>query len=224
MRADGEVLILEDDPETLEELRQHFARKRFHPLVARSASGAMATLRRGVPSGHPILAIIDWDLSIAPDQSLASSHVLAVLGRDFPDCLVLVYTANADFFQVRSGIQRSHPRAWLHDKREGGASLMQRVDRLLDRSVADLRVVNGSLLIHVPTQAEYHHRDAVRLTVRQPEVVTFTSDTATRAVRRFGAWLRRQGSSATVVSHGNRMYRLAVKAPDATRSEAPSPR
>ena len=215
MRADAEVLILEDGPETLEGLRRHFERKRFRPLAARSASGAMATLRRGGPAGHPILAIIDWDLSMAPDQSLASSQVLTVLARDFPDCLVVVYTANADSFQVRSGIQRAHPRAWLHDKRETDASLMQRVDRLLDRSVADLSVVNGSLLIHVPTQAEYHHRDAVRLVVRQPEVVTFTSDTATRAVRRFGEWLRRQGSSATVVSHGNRMYRLAVKGPDA---------
>ena len=38
MRANPEVLILEDDAETLDELQNHFARKRFHPLAARSAA------------------------------------------------------------------------------------------------------------------------------------------------------------------------------------------
>jgi hypothetical protein len=152
---------------------------------------------------------------MAPDQTHSSADVLALLARDLPDCLVVVYTANADSFQVRSGIQRAHPRAWLHDKREGDASLIRRVDRLFDRIVADLRVVNGSLLVHVPSQAEYHHRDAIRLAVRYPEAVTLTSETATRAVRRFAHWLRQHDSSATIVAHGHRTYRLAGAAQDA---------
>jgi len=44
MRANPEVLILEDDAETLDELQNHFARKRFHPLAARSAGEAAEDL------------------------------------------------------------------------------------------------------------------------------------------------------------------------------------
>src|SRR5207244_2607675 len=38
MKANPEALLLEDDPETLEELRSHFARKRFYPLAAPRAT------------------------------------------------------------------------------------------------------------------------------------------------------------------------------------------
>jgi hypothetical protein len=112
---------------------------------------------------------------------------------------------------VRSEIHRAHPRAWLHDKRDGDASLMERVDRILDQTVADLCVKEGSVVIHLPTLAEHHHREAVRLVVHHPEIVTFHSDTATKAVRRFGEWLTRQGSALVVVSHGNRKYRLGTR-------------
>ena len=110
---------------------------------------------------------------------------------------------------MRSEIHRAHPRAWLHDKRDGDGSLVERVDRMLDRTVEDLCVTGGTVVIHLPTLAEHHHREAVRLVLHHPEIVTFHSDTATKAVRRFGAWLQRQESAMTVVSHGNRKYRLA---------------
>jgi CO dehydrogenase/acetyl-CoA synthase beta subunit len=42
MRANPEVLILEDDAETLGELQNHFTRKRFHPLTERIASTVAA--------------------------------------------------------------------------------------------------------------------------------------------------------------------------------------
>ena len=116
---------------------------------------------------------------------------------------------NIDSFRVRSEIHRAHPRAWLHDKRDGDASLMERVDRILDHTVEDLRVSEGSVVIHLPTLAEHHHREAVRLVVHHPEIVTFRSDTATKAVRRFTEWLNQQGSAMTVISHGNRKYRLS---------------
>jgi hypothetical protein len=118
---------------------------------------------------------------------------------------------NIDSFRVRSEIHRSHPRAWLHDKRDGEGSLIDRVDRMLDPTVEDLRIIDGSLVLHIPSMAEHHHREAVRLVMHHPEMVTFHSDTATKAVRRFGAWLNRNGSSAAVVSHGNRKYRLASR-------------
>ena len=208
MRANVEVLIVEDDAETLEELRAHFARKRFHPLATRSAAHAVRALRNNAESTRPVLAVVDWDLSKAPDQSLSSSDVLGLLGRELSDCLTIVYSANIDSFRVRSEIHRAHPRAWLHDKRDGDASLMERVDRMLDQTVADLRVSDGSVVVHLPTMAEYHHREAVRLVVHHPEIVTFHSDTATKAVRRFKEWLNQQGSAMTVISHGNRKYRL----------------
>ena len=147
---------------------------------------------------------------MAPDQLSSSTDALCVLAHDVAECLVIVYTANANSFRVRSEINRAHPRAWLHDKREGDNSLMQRVDRMLDRTVADLRIEDGSFVVHIPSQDQCHHREAVRLVIRHPEIVTFHSETATRAARRFGEWLGRHGSPATVVSHGNRRYRLAV--------------
>jgi hypothetical protein len=211
MRANAEVLILEDDAETLEELRDHFARKHFHPLAARSAAHAVSALRNNSESTRPVLAVVDWDLSKAPDQSLTSGDVLALLARELTDCLTIVYSANIDSFRVRSEINRAHPRAWLHDKRDGDASLIDRVDRMLDRTVEDLCVREGTVVIHLPTMAEHHHREAVRLVIHHPEIVTFHSDTATKAVRRFKDWLDRQASAMTVISHGNRKYRLGIR-------------
>ena len=211
MRANAEVLIVEDDAETLEELRSHFALKHFHPLATRSAAHAIAALRNNAASTRPVLAVVDWDLSKAPDQSLTSIDVLSLLSRQLSDCLTIVYSANIDSYRVRSEIHRAHPRAWLHDKRDGDASLVERVDRMLDQTVEDLRIRDGSMVIHVPTLAEHHHREAVRLVVHHPEIVTFHSDTATKAVRRFGAWLDRTGSRVSIVSHGNRKYRLQVR-------------
>jgi len=217
MRANAEVLILEDDAETLDELKVHFSAKRFHPLAARSASRALSMLENNSQSSRPVLAVIDWDLSKAPDSQWSSSDVLARLSRELNDCLVIVYSANIDSFRVRSEIQRAHPRAWLHDKRDGPASLISRVDRVLDQTVADLRVHDGSVVIHMPSLDEHHHREAVRLVVHYPDIVTFHSDTATKAVRRFGEWLVRHGSNVQLVSHGNRKYRLAVAGDPRTR-------
>lgn len=211
MRANAEVLIVEDDAETLEELRAHFARKHFHPLATRSAAHAIAALGNNAASTRPVLAVVDWDLSKAPDQSLTSIDVLSLLSRQLSDCLTIVYSANIDSFRVRSEIHRAHPRAWLHDKRDGDLSLIERVDRMLDRTVEDLRIRDGSMVIHLPTLSEHHHREAVRLVVHHPEIVTFHSDTATKAVRRFGEWLNRTGPRVSVVSHGNRRYRLQVR-------------
>jgi hypothetical protein len=211
MRANAEVLILEDDVETLDELREHFARKSFHPLATRSATHAITALRNNAESTRPVLAVVDWDLSKAPDQSLSSADVLGMLARERSDCLTIVYSANIDTFRVRSEIQRAHPRAWLHDKRDGCHSLIERVDRMLDPTVGDLRIKDGSVVIHLPTMTEHHHREAVRLVVHYPELVTFHSDTATKAVRRFGDWLTRNRSSVEVVSHGNRKYRLGPR-------------
>ncbi|MFN2581595.1 MAG: hypothetical protein ABR498_02500 [Candidatus Dormibacteria bacterium] len=212
MRANPEALLLEDDPKTLEELRYHFGRKHFYPLAARSVTRALSLLENNGESSRPVLAIIDWDLRKAPDAgwTLTSGDVLARLSRDFGECLVIVYSQNIDAFGVRSQIYRAHPRAWLHDKRDGIDTLIERIDRMLDRVVGDLRVHDGSAVIHIPTQAEHHHREAVRLVVHHPEIVTFHSDTATKAVRRFGDWLQHRGSAVRLVSLGNRKYRLQV--------------
>jgi hypothetical protein len=218
MKANPEALLLEDDPETLEELRSHFARKRFYPLAARSATRALSLLENNGESSRPVLAIIDWDLRMAPDNRCTSGDVLGRLAHDFAECLVIVYSQNIDAFRVRSEIHRAHPRAWLHDKRDGVGSLMVRIDRMLDQQVGDLRVHQGTVVIHLPSQDEHHHREAVRLVVHHPDIVTFHSDTATKAVRRFGEWLVRHDSMVKLVSLGNRKYRLAVPAstgPDA---------
>lgn len=210
MRANPEVVILEDDPHQLERLRGHLSAKGFHPLGARSASRAITALRNNLASSRPVLAIVDWDMSKAPDQLASSADLLSLLARNAADCLTIVYSANIDSFAVRTGVHRAHPRAWLHDKREGDESLISRIDQMLERRVADLRVKDGSVVVHVPTGAEHHHREAVRLVVHHPEIVALHSDTATKAARRFGAWLVEHGSTVRLVSHGNRRYRLTV--------------
>ena len=210
MRANPEVLILEDDAETLEGLQSHFTRKRFHPLAARSASRALSLLENNRYSSRPVLAIVDWDLGKAPDQAASSGDVLSRLARELRECPVIVYSQNIDAFNVRSQIQRSHPRALLHDKRDGDTSLLERVDRMLDRTVGDLRVHDGTVVVHVPSLDQHHHREAIRLVVHHPDIVTFHSDTSTKAVRRFGEWLREHDSAVRLVSHGNRKYRLSV--------------
>src|SRR5487761_1301638 len=172
MRANAEVLLLEDDAEKLGDLRRHFTARGFHPLAFRSASRAVDTLRDGGPSRRPVVAIVDWDLSMAPDQSVSSRDALCVLAREAPDCAVIVYSANVDAFRVRSEIHRAHPRAWLHDKREGDLSLMERLDRMLDHGVADICIQDGSMVVHLPTQDQFHHREAVRLLIHHPEIVT----------------------------------------------------
>ena len=55
MRANAEVLLVEDDAETLEELRIHFSRKNFHPLATRSAAHAVshAAQQRSVHTAGP---------------------------------------------------------------------------------------------------------------------------------------------------------------------------
>lgn len=210
MRANPEVVILEDDPVQLERLRSHLSAMGFHPLAARSASRAIAALKSNPAGNRPVLAIVDWDMSKAPDQLSSAADLLALLARDGDDCLTIVYSANIDSFAVRAGVHRAHPRAWLHDKREGDQALIARLDRMLERTVADLRITGGTALLHVPTGAEHHHREAVRLVVHYPEIVTLHSDTATRAARRFGNWLTRQESPVRLVSHGNRRYRLTI--------------
>ena len=209
MRANPEVLILEDDAETLDELQNHFTRKRFHPLGARSASRALSLLENNRYSSRPVLAIIDWDLGKAPDTARAAVMCCRDSARELRECPVIVYSQNIDAFNVRSQIQRSHPRALLHDKRDGDASLLERIDRMLDRSVGDLRIHDGTVVVHVPTLKQHHHREAIRLVVHHPDIVTFHSDTATKAVRRFGEWLLERGSTVRLVSHGNRKYRLS---------------
>lgn len=210
MRANPEILILEDDPETLDRLRGHFVKRRFHPLASRSAARSLTILENNQQSSRPVLAIVDWDLSKAPDRDASSTEVLLRLARELPDCLVVVYSQNIDAFHVRSDIQRAHPRAWLHDKRDGDESLLQRIDRMLDQTVGDLRVEGGTVVIHIPSGKEHHHREAIRLAVHYPSIVTFHSDTATKAVRRFGDWLQERGSMVKLISHGNRKYRLEV--------------
>jgi hypothetical protein len=82
---------------------------------------------------------------------------------------------------------------------------------MLDQTVEDLRIQDGSVVIHTPSGDEHHHREAVRLVVHYPEIVTFHSDTSTKAVRRFGDWLARHESRVQLISHGNRKYRLTTR-------------
>ena len=111
-----------------------------------------ATLVRSilVPAPMHLLGAGNWDLSKAPDRTLTSGDVLSLLSRDLPDCLTIVYSANIDSFRVRSEIHRSHPRAWLHDNRDGEGSLSDLADRMPDPPPQDLGPLPGSPHPHDP--------------------------------------------------------------------------
>ena len=81
MRANPEILILEDDAETLDRLRDHFTRKRFHPLASRSASRAITMLQNNLQSSRPVLAIVDSHVvGIAKPAAEIFRHALEPLG------------------------------------------------------------------------------------------------------------------------------------------------
>jgi CheY-like chemotaxis protein len=208
MLAPPEVLLLEDDPEQLAAVVDVVRRSGLEPLAARSPRQALSRLEHF----HPILAIVDLDMSQAPaDERRVGVHdVLRRLHMDHVNCIPLVYSAAVETIDEQAEVFGSHPHALFQSKRHGLERLVQRMDSLLSARVGDV-AVRGGMVVHLPSGDSHTHRVAVSLvTATRANRTLYLSDSDARAARRFQRWLEETGSSVRVRPLGNRFYQLAV--------------
>jgi hypothetical protein len=207
MQDRPEAIILEDDAGQLRALADLIGSAGLVAITARSASEALRLLD---PAYHqPVIAIVDRDLSRAPDRSRRSDEVLRHIYEQHPSCTALVYSANLETVEARAQMHNAHPRVLLHDKREGDVSLLKRVRELVSATAGDLRLADGRV-VHLPSGDGATHRVAVSLVMAYPggRAVLLRTDAATRASRRFARWLEDVGSNMRVTALGSHMYRL----------------
>ena len=201
------VLILEDDPAQLAVL-EHAVRELFlEPAAVRSPDQALAELEHG-----PVLALVDLDMSLAPQAEHTVDDVLRRLYERCGGCCVLVYSVHADEILERKRVERIHPLAMFMAKHDGLDALVDRVRRMLGVRFGDLAVRRG-VTFHEPTGQTFGHRVAVSLllgTATGQEVLLDEIDT--KAARRLRTWLHRVGSRVRLVDHGHRCYGLHLSA------------
>jgi DNA-binding NarL/FixJ family response regulator len=219
MRADAECLILEDEPQRLDALCQVITGAGLWPVGARSAAQAISLLEARAGLVPPVMAIVDRDMTKAPDQTRTSTEVLQHLYRHMPECLVIVYSGNIDTVEARAEITRAHPRALLHDKHgAGNQDLLERVRTIVSRSVGDICVRDGQVFHQtaIPCAAcegsdrGVRHWVAVSLVMSYEGAVTLRTETMARAARRFRDWLAEHHSQVELLALGGNKYQLRI--------------
>ncbi len=216
------ILVLEDDPVTRAELCAMVEARHFLPLAAASASQAIRRLQKA-PS-PPLVAIVDWDLSMASDNTVTSRQVLEILDRSFPACEVIVNSSQLLSAHAQQAIRRAHARAITVVKERGHDGLFSCISRIVTVSAGDLSIGcrgHRSYAVHVPTSQVFHHAVAHLLMKewwrKRPDgksmtapTVTFSSEAEVRAVQRLADWLRQCRSTVAVNTHGHRTFSLRV--------------
>ena len=208
MGAKPEVLVLEDDPDQLRQVTQAIKEAGLIPLAAEHPRRALALLH----TGRPILAVIDLDMSKAEKTGYTVEQVLERLLEDFGACTPIIYSAHVGRIEQRERVARIHPYAQIQDKKEGLASLIDRLRKMLQASFGDLVIKSGSVH-HQPSGKRFKHRVAVSLVVATKLRRDIRLDeTEARAVRRFSRWLDHEvGSEIQVRPFRNRHYDLAPR-------------
>ncbi|HYZ01643.1 MAG TPA: hypothetical protein VFA92_09125 [Candidatus Binatia bacterium] len=207
MRADAEILVLEDDPQELQRVQVAMTRAGLPALPARNPDSALATL----PYRKPVLAVIDLDMSKAEPGEKTVEDVLAWLYEWSAECMVIVYSAHVGTIEQQEPVYAVHPYVLFQDKRDGDYALIQRIERLLAARFGDLSISRGKVR-HGPTGRMYPHRVAVSLLMaKRAKQALYLDDTDARAARRFNRWLEDQvRSSVRVISHRDRRYELIL--------------
>lgn len=209
MWAPPEVLLLEDDAVERQGLEEVIRRANLEPLPAAGPRQALSRLDHH----HPILAVIDLDMSRAPASERRDSvdDVLRRLHLRHVNCIPLVYSAGVETIDDQARVYASHPHALFQSKRHGADLLLARIDSLLSGRVGDLAVRDG-VVLHLPTGRTMTHRVAVSLvTARRANRSVMLGESDARAARRFQQWLGEVGSTVRVRSLGSRHYQLAVR-------------
>jgi|ERR1035437_1304397 CheY-like chemotaxis protein len=211
MNDKAEALVLEDDPEELTELSKILETAGFAAVRTRSPSEAIRMLD---PTYHqPVLAIVDMNMSKAPDRSQKSDDVLMYLYKHHPSCTVLVHSANINTVESRLRIQTLHPKALLHDKGGNTNALMTRIPKLGNARVGDL-VLDGGRVLHEPSGKVATHRIAVSLMMAyhgDKKGISVITEANSRALRRFKNWLTEINSTVHVIRLSDFLYRLEIQ-------------
>ena len=209
MKAPCEALVLEDDPEQMEAVVRAMRDVHLEPLAANSPDRALNKLRYY----QPVMAVLDLDMSMAPESQHTVSDVLQALYERCGGCFVIVYSVRADEIEERKRIERVHPMAMFVSKLDGREALIDRIRRMMGVRFGDLLVRRG-VTYHEPSGQNFGHRVGVSLVLGATlgqEIVL--DDTEAKAARRMRAWLREVGSPVQIVDLGHRAYTLEVEPP-----------
>ena len=208
MRAPAQALILEDDPEQMEPIVAAMQEVQLEPLPSISPDRALARLKYN----NPVLAVLDLDMSMAPDSNAGVDDVLLHLYDQHGGCFVIVYSVRADEILERKRIEAIHPFAMFVSKHDGIAALVDRIRRMMGVRFGDL-IVRRGLTMHEPSGAVFVHSVGVSLVLGAAlgqEVVL--QETEAKAARRMRAWLEGVGSPVQLVDLGHRCYALHTAA------------
>lgn len=204
MKAPCQALLLEDDPEQMTRVVEAMQALFLEPIPARSPDSAL----RRLDFAQPVLAVLDLDMSMAPDSTHTVDDVLLRLYERFGGCFVVVYSVRSDEIHERKRIEDIHPLAMFVSKQDGREALIDRVRRLMGVRFGDL-VVRQGMTFHERSGESFPHSVGVSLMLGAAlgkEVVL--EDTEAKAARRMRAWLQRVGSGVRIVDHGRRCYAL----------------
>ncbi|MHB8324136.1 MAG: response regulator [Candidatus Dormibacteria bacterium] len=206
MQVTRQILIVEDDPAEMALAVAGLAPLQMDCLQARSAQQAAELIQRR--EAYPLIAVVDWDMSLAPDQLWSIPQLLRWLRDREPNLTVIVFSVYADQLTVTAAVQGADPSAYLHDKRHRIESLLERLRRMCTVRLADL-TVQGACVVHIPSQARFKHPIGMSFLLADPEPVWLGPDGArSRAAHRFNEWLIEMDSSLRVGSFGKGSYKL----------------
>lgn len=208
------ALVLEDDPTQLEEISQALAKCNLDVVAARSAGDARRRLEQR--QSTPVIAIIDWNMQLSPDQSLSVPALLAWLRRFERGCHTIVYTGHPELLVVRNVVTEADPLAHYQDKRLGVGALVKRLQAIVGVTVGDLTLAGDAVTCTVTGQ-HYFHEIARRLMSSYPRELELDRGASLyRSAYRFRNWLVEQGSSVHVECMKHRRFRLVVGSGEAS--------
>jgi len=226
------VLIVEDDPRQMAEICDGLAPLHMDLIAARSPVEAEDKIANR--NAHPLIAVVDWNMSLAPDRTVSVPALLRWIRHRDPTCTVVVFTPHTDELPVTAAVQQADPSAYLHDKRHGVGSLLDRLRRMCTVQVGDL-AVQGPLVVYgtaraarpgdrIPTHARFTHPIGIAFLHAHPDGLRIAprDEARHKAARRFNAWLIAVGSGMRVQTLQRSYYRLAA-APALPAPPPPSP-
>jgi CheY-like chemotaxis protein len=220
------MLIVEDVPEELEATRRALDRLGYEVIAARDPATALRRLRteetRDARTGlmrweltqnRPVVAVVDYDMRHAPDQSLSSLDLLRFLFDYSRDCEVVVHTWHATSIEVQDRIARAHPGALLQRKRDDIEQLAARIEAHVGLRVAEFEIKGRELRMYDPQNPsrllrKFNHHVRYNLVRKYREGIVAATPTEAKICRKFRLELRKLGSTHTVMAMGNFSFRL----------------
>jgi hypothetical protein len=156
------------------------------------------------------LVLVGW--APTPDRhGTTTRELLRALYRCHRDATTVVCDEAISDPKVASVIHEAHPNALTHDARLGHGSLGARIDKLMGRSIGDLRLDRG-VVVHDATGDVFAHPIASRFLLAHPGGIEVSRQGAeVVAVHRLRQWLAKRHSCVQIVAQrGTRVYRMTV--------------